>query len=772
MQQFRALLKKELDGYFQSYFAYAVLFIYLFVSAGSAFYFGSYLAAHDTAVYSLFYLQPIIQMVILPALTMKLWSEEYRTGTAEFLLTQPLSSVLPVWAKFTAAFLLAAVMTVFLLPFIGYTAQNLQLDWGNVLCSYIGLWLLIFMFCAVGTWVSAMNKHVILAYLISVFVMGLWLALPLTKLYDIYHNFLLAEIGVSDVLYFISFGAAILFLNVITLEMRRLAHKHKGLRLSGFSVLVLGGIGLCNIALALIFTNKADFTAHKFYTPAAQTRKLVADIDIPLTIDVYISKDYKNHNVEYYRYFQQVKRFLEKYRNLSGNLIKVNTTEVEPFSQMEGIVLGYGLYYEENSSGTKDYFGAVVHDNDGQGVTIKQFLSARSQYLEKDIDAALLKLVDERMMKNIGVYMDTMQNLEKFQGFMLNLENDYNIVNITGDAYEISPRLNLLILINPKQMLPIFKYAVDQYVLNGGKLLVLFDLMTENQSDYVNLQSLSMIDFLNKWGIQISENMADGGKAAEEFKATDLPIVLHKAVAFQVKNPNLRVTPIILSDTQYVGAMIEGILPSIYQKSPVQDAAIQAQMLPHSLYSAGAVQVALIGDADLIDDDYWVAESSPDKNPYSVVNKADNVEMLRNVIDVMVGNDVYRRLPVRREKQNTLSIGEALYTKIYSQYEPIYMQINKAVEELKAALMESSGQDADKMSQLLQVSEAGQQIAELEQHAEAVLYTMKQQYAKTIRRGMILNILAVPSVAAGLLLGAMAWVRRRRKKYVRELFNE
>ncbi|MBR3676434.1 MAG: Gldg family protein [Alphaproteobacteria bacterium] len=772
MQQFRALLNKELGGYFQSYFAYAVIFVYLFVSVGSAYYFGSYLAAHDTAVYSLFYIQPLVQIALLPALTMKLWSEEYRTGTAEFLLTQPLSFRTPVLAKFAAAFLFAMMMSLFLLPFIYYTSRTLALDWGNVVCSYVGLELLIFLFCAVGTWISAMNKHIILAYLLSVFVTALWLAMPFTKLYDIYNNFLLAEIGLSDVLYFVLFGAAILFLNTTVMQLRYSAQKHKKGKFALFCIFILLGVGLFNTAIALLFSHKADFTAHKFYTPQAQSKEVIAAVEIPTSVDVYIAKDFKSHNVEYFRYYQQVKRFLQKYAELSDNMIKVNVTEVEPFSQMESLVLNYGLYYEENAEGTKDYFGAVIHDNNGQGVTIKQFLAARSRYLEKDIDTALLKLADERVMKTIGVYMDPSQELENFQGFLLNLENDYNILNISGDVYELSPRLELLILINPKQMLPIFKYAVDQYILNGGKVIILFDLLTEKQSDYVNLSPLSVVDFFNKWGVLLGEDLVESGEPAAEFVSGDLPLNLFKAAEFEVNNPKLRVKPIIRSGERYIGALIEGILPSVFAESPVQDAKLKAQMMPHSLYSAGDAKVAIIGDVDLIDDDNWVAASSPDKNPYSAVNKAVNVELLRNLIDEMVQNQVYRNLPLRNEKQNTFSIGEKFYTQIFERYEPLYIQINEAIEKLKIALFESSGQNPDKMAQLLQVSEAGQQIAELETQSEGVLYQMKELYSRAIRFSMLLNILIVPMATAGLLYALMAWARRRRKKQVLEMFDE
>ncbi|MBR6355317.1 MAG: Gldg family protein, partial [Alphaproteobacteria bacterium] len=492
MQQFKALWLKELGGYFQSSFAYMILFIYMFVSVGGAFYFGSYLALHDPSVYALFYLQPIVLTALLPAVTMRLWSEEYKSGTAEYLLTQPLEAWQPVAAKFAAATVFGWFMSLLLLPFIFFTAQYLTLDWGSIVCSYIGLALFVALFCALGAFVSALNKNIIVSYLLTVFFMALVIALPITKLYESYTDFLLAEIGFSDMAYFVLLTAVFVFLNILVLEYRYSAQKNKTWRFAGFSAMLLAGTVLFVFALDLLFAHKFDLSAHNFYTPQPQTRKLIAKIDKPISIDVYIAKDFRAHNVEYFRYYQQVKRFLEKYRDLSGKMIRLNVTEVEPFSQMEDVVLSYGLYYEENASGTKDYFGAVVRDNDAHGVTIKQFTAERGAYLEKDIDSALLKLTDDgSLRRSIGVYLDPTQNLEQFNGLLLNLEEDYNIVRVDDEVYELSPNIDMLILINPKLISTMFRYALDQYIMNGGKVVTFFDLVTKNQTDEVNLQMLS-----------------------------------------------------------------------------------------------------------------------------------------------------------------------------------------------------------------------------------------------------------------------------------------
>ena len=143
MQQFMTLWIKEFCSYFQNMSAYFVLFVYLFVSIGSAFYFGEYLAMHDTALYALFYAQPVILTVLVPVLTMRSWAEEYRTGTIEFLLTQPISTSTLVLAKFCAVWLFYFAASLLFIPFIIFSAGWLQLDWWNIFSSYAGLWLLL-----------------------------------------------------------------------------------------------------------------------------------------------------------------------------------------------------------------------------------------------------------------------------------------------------------------------------------------------------------------------------------------------------------------------------------------------------------------------------------------------------------------------------------------------------------------------------------------------------------------------------------------------------
>ncbi len=771
MQQFSALFKKEFGNYFHNYFACAAVLIYLLVSIGIAFG-GSYMDMHDTALYALFNFQLYIQAALIPALTMKLWADEYKSGTAEFLLTQPLKYYQPVGAKFAAAFSFAVLMSLLLLPFIYITSRQISIDWGNIACDYIGLWLIIFVFCALGSLISALNKNVVIIYLFSVFLTMFCASVSITRFRAAYLNFLLAEIGIGDVLYFLMFGAAAIFLNVLVLKIRASAQKRKIPLFGGFCAMLLIGISALSFSIYTLFPAKYDLTSHQIYTPQQISKDIVQSLKEPLVIDVYISKDYLRHKIEYGRYYEQVMRFLNRYAQLAPQKIKVRSTVVEPFSELENVVLNSDIYYEENTLGTKDYFGAVIRNDNEEGTAIKQFLATRSPYLEKDIDSALLKISQREIIKNIGVYFDPLQNLDDFQGFALNLEEDYNVVNLTESIYEISPLLDLLILFNPKELMPAFEYAIIQYIMNGGKVIIFFDFVTSNQLEEVNGDEISLLDFINNCGVRFNDDFTDLGEPTVEWVKSGQPLIIDKAAEFTIQNSDLNVKPLIVHGEYMVGALFQGEFISTFTQNPINKLELTAKMFPHRSRSLPTAQVALIGDADILLDKYWMAENAPDKNPFGAVYKSSNIELLRGLVDYMLGNTAYLNLPVRYFRHNIYSINEKTYNGIYEKHAADFIKLNNDMLETQVALAANKVRSRDKIGQLVQTDEIGQKVSELELQSENLMYKMGKEYSSAIRRIFTIQIFIVPLIIA-LLLGVMIYCRNKKhKKKIKEFMHE
>ena len=760
MQQLWALFLREFRSYFRSFLAFMVFFVYLFVSIGSSFYFGSYLGMHDTALYALFYAQPIILAVLIPALSMRLWSEEYRLGTIEFLLTQPIKIMYLVLAKYLALLLFCLLMTIFLLPFVFYSSGWLKIDWQNIVSDYVGLGLSLAALCAVGSFISSLSRSMIVSYLTGFLFSALLVVIPCFKFYEIYNNFLFAEIGVSDVVYFIAIAFSFILLNIEAIKLWQKVKRLKFIKFSVFTALVWLGTGLFYFTFDNFFAEKADFTTAKLYTPKTETKEILQKINKSVSIDIYAAKDYVNSNADYFHYSQQIKRFLTNYTKLSQGMVEVNINYVEPYSELEEAILEKGLYFETNNKGSRDYFGAVIHLEDGQEQIIKQFLLQRRQFVEKDVDIALLKLFEPERIKTIGVYIDNTQNLDGLQAFLLGVENDYNVFNVSPLMYDFSNTVDMIILLNPKQISSTLRYGLDQFVLRGGKLISFIDFYTESQTDLVNQENVQFVDFLNKWKINLKDEMVDNGKMDSSFGRSLWNLHMNKAVVFNNDNEMLSVKPFIKAADGLIGAIFEGKFFSLYSKNPYENTEIYSSMKPFLPMSLKDGQVAVVGDVDMLEETFWLAASSPDRNPYSVIETSGNEMAVKSLIDYMAGNEIYEKLPLNDKLLNRESISQKIKAQIFNKIEAKYKALQNKITEQRSLLFVGSGQDMSKFELLLQISDAGQKLAQDEKKLQTYEYEMKQQYSHKITNIMLVQILALPLLLLLVASIALRWLRR------------
>ncbi|MBC8412878.1 MAG: ABC transporter permease subunit [Nitrospira sp.] len=166
---------KEFRGYFISPIAYIVISIFLILTGW--FFFSTFFLYGQTEMRGFFNLLPLTFSFIIPAVTMKLFSEEFNTGSYELLYTMPLSSIDIVIGKFMAAALFTAIM---LLPTVSYSlfiASIGDLDWGPVIGGYTGALMLGAAYSSIGLFASSITKNQIIA-----FITGMTLCFTLTLL--------------------------------------------------------------------------------------------------------------------------------------------------------------------------------------------------------------------------------------------------------------------------------------------------------------------------------------------------------------------------------------------------------------------------------------------------------------------------------------------------------------------------------------------------------------------------------------------------------------
>tara|TARA_R110001592_G_scaffold175308_2_gene414346 strand:+ start:6560 stop:7294 length:735 start_codon:yes stop_codon:yes gene_type:complete len=236
------ILKRELAAYFATPVAYIFIIIFLMLSGVFTFYLGRFFEQGQANLASFFNFIPWLYLVLVPAVAMRLWSEERRSGTIELLMTLPISTSQIVIGKFLAAWLfvgLALVLTFPLWLTVNYLGDP---DNGVILAGYIGAWLMAGGFLSVGSCLSAATKNQIIAFILTLVVCFLMVVSGFPIVQDVFSTWaplwvvdgfatlsFLAHfeaisrgvIDLRDLIYFLVLIAAWLYATVLVVDMKK-----------------------------------------------------------------------------------------------------------------------------------------------------------------------------------------------------------------------------------------------------------------------------------------------------------------------------------------------------------------------------------------------------------------------------------------------------------------------------------------------------------------------------------------------------------------------
>jgi ABC-2 type transport system permease protein len=168
MRNICAIAGREFRSFWYSPIAYIVLTVFLVITI-YMFFLGYFLSGNANLT-SYFSLLPWAFMLLLPALSMRMWAEELRAGTVELLMTKPVREWDVVLGKYlaTVAFLLVTLLcTLPLAVTVHFTSQN-GLDWGVVFTSYLGSLLLGMAYLGIGGWMSSYSRNQVVAFILGV----------------------------------------------------------------------------------------------------------------------------------------------------------------------------------------------------------------------------------------------------------------------------------------------------------------------------------------------------------------------------------------------------------------------------------------------------------------------------------------------------------------------------------------------------------------------------------------------------------------------------
>ncbi|MGH7008092.1 MAG: ABC transporter permease subunit [Stellaceae bacterium] len=236
------IFRRELASYFTTPLAYVFIVIFLVMAGALAFFVGNFFDRGQADLLPFFNYHPWLYLVLIPALAMRLWAEERKSGTIELFLTLPVSIGAAVFGKFLAAWAFAAIALALTFPF--WITVNVlgHPDNGVILASYFGSLLMAGAFLSIGAALSALTKNQVIAFVItaaacfiftvsgSPIVLGFLTPWAPMGLIDVvaslsflthFNAIMRGVIEMPDVVFFVSVTALFLYANAVIVELKK-----------------------------------------------------------------------------------------------------------------------------------------------------------------------------------------------------------------------------------------------------------------------------------------------------------------------------------------------------------------------------------------------------------------------------------------------------------------------------------------------------------------------------------------------------------------------
>jgi len=237
-----SIYKREFTSYFVTPVAYVFIVIFLFMTGVFSFYLGAFYESNQSDLEPFFRFHPWLYLFLIPAISMRLWSDERKSGTIELLMTLPVSITDTVVAKYLAAWSFTAIALSLTFPMwitVNYLGNP---DNTVILASYIGSLIMAGGFLAIGSCISALTKSQVIAFVISVVICFMFILSGFPMVLDLFESwapqavvdaiasfsFLThftsikkGVIDIRDVIYFAALITFWLYVNIVIIENKK-----------------------------------------------------------------------------------------------------------------------------------------------------------------------------------------------------------------------------------------------------------------------------------------------------------------------------------------------------------------------------------------------------------------------------------------------------------------------------------------------------------------------------------------------------------------------
>jgi ABC-2 type transport system permease protein len=563
-----AVYKKEIRQFFSNLTGYIAILVFLLLNGLFLFVFSDNILDFGYATLDKFFeLSPWILLLLIPAITMRSFSEEFRSGTFETLRTSPLTQWQIVCGKYLAGLLVAVIV---LLPTLLYffsiqslAAQN-GIDVGGTMGSYIGLFFLAAVFVAIGNCCSSFTNNPVVAFIFAAFIgfilyggFGAISAIPkfaagadyYIEMLGIDFHYRSMSRGVIDSRDLIFFGTVIFFF--LCLTRRKLGGPRTGSSRYGLAFLLIAVLTINFIGS--VFHYRLDLTEEKRYTLSSPTKRLLSRLDEPVRIDVFLKGDLK---AGIKKLEKSTEELLQEFNSYSNGKIKfqfldplaqlddsakaalldsLSRMDIHPMTlvaqskkgeeQSQRIVIPGGILRYKDRIYPVNLLKGVQGSREGQAQ--EQLYTNAETLLEFKFANAIDKITQEEVpavgyvlgngeVADFSVY-DLIEELSRNYGFTSN-----SIVQLDSIPF-VSSELKAIFIVKPtSKFTDAEKLKLDQYLMRGGNIIWMIDYL---HSDMDSLRmdketlaydrGLNLEDIFFTYGARVNPDLVEDKQCAE-----------------------------------------------------------------------------------------------------------------------------------------------------------------------------------------------------------------------------------------------------------------
>lgn len=519
MRNTLTIFRREFSSYFNSPIAYIFIVAILAVCSGLySFFF--FFAAGVAEMRDFFSINSWLMLFFIPAITMRLWSEEQKSGSIALLQSLPMKSMDLVLGKFFAGLGFYVLYLIGTLPILIAIIALGHPDVGPIFGGYLGLLLMGGLYTAVGLFFSGLFKDQITAWVMAVIgamVLHLLGWLPIAAQLDSWigglGTFLQRSVGslshfdsmykgvitINDIIYFLSFTAVFLVLNALTVEQRM--RRQADLTFTGAAVVMFAVAAMLNMVVYQLPLGRWDATEGKIYTISNSAKNIIENLKTDVTLRYYVTPEDKMppgmKDIQ-----RDITDKLEEFKKVS-NKIKFEVVDPTGNDELEKSLSEKGVTpftlrtTERDAIGIKKVYSSIaISYLDKPEQVIPQVMPSSFPHLEYDICSMIFRMTQAAppVIALVAPYepMDPRYNDPRMRQFMRQMgqeipeKNDryknlaatytqlgYNLNRVDLSSKEPLPdKVKALIVLEPKDLSERQKYEIAKELYAGKDVII------------------------------------------------------------------------------------------------------------------------------------------------------------------------------------------------------------------------------------------------------------------------------------------------------------